>query len=355
MTGWRIFILLGMDVKMVIGRARKAVFVGCTRPWVCLRLAVLALVTLSHSVPAQTTVDMSVTFQTAPATATVGTAVSYVMAIGSTGAPTGVWVTTVFTLGVKFNSGSPSSPGCVKTEDQNNPGTTVRCPWTSGTITVNVTPQAPGTMNVVAGVIAAQLDPNMPNNHAYAVTTVTGGGITPTPTQTPTITRTPTQTATPTPTPTKTPTPTPTPIGPTSTPTQTPTATRTPTLTSTPTPTATRTPTPTPGPPTSTPTVTPTPTSTPTATPTQAPAPTVVAVVPKQGPAAGGTAVNVSGTNFRSGATVTFGGVPATSVVVSSGTLITCTTPVHSAGAVTVTVQNADGTSGSKNAYTYTP
>ena len=75
-------------------------------------------------------------------------------------------------------------------------------------------------------------------------------------------------------------------------------------------------------------------------------APTVTSVSPNNGPAAGGTAVTITGTNFASGATVTFGGAAATNVVVVSGTSITATTPAHSSGAVTVTV-TVNGQSGS--------
>ena len=41
------------------------------------------------------------------------------------------------------------------------------------------------------------------------------------------------------------------------------------------------------------------------------------------------TAVTITGTNFASGATVTFGGSAATSVVVVSSTTITATTPAR--------------------------
>ena len=74
--------------------------------------------------------------------------------------------------------------------------------------------------------------------------------------------------------------------------------------------------------------------------------PTVTSVSPNNGPAAGGTAVTITGTNFAAGATVTFGGTAATNVVVVSGTQITATTPAHAAGAVTVTV-TVNGQSGS--------
>ena len=67
-------------------------------------------------------------------------------------------------------------------------------------------------------------------------------------------------------------------------------------------------------------------------------APTVSSVSPNNGPAAGGTAVTITGANFAAGATVTFGGTAATNVVVVSGTQITATTPAGSVGAVTVAV-----------------
>jgi hypothetical protein len=82
--------------------------------------------------------------------------------------------------------------------------------------------------------------------------------------------------------------------------------------------------------------------------------PTVTGVSPNTGPTGGGTAVTITGTNFASGATVTFGGTAATSVVVVSGTQITATTPAGAAGAVTVTVTNLGVPSGSlTNAFTY--
>src|SRR2546422_5125294 len=83
-------------------------------------------------------------------------------------------------------------------------------------------------------------------------------------------------------------------------------------------------------------------------------APTVTGVSPGSGPAAGGTSVTITGTNFVSGATVTLGGTPATSVVVASSTQITATTAAHAAGAVNVVVTNPDTQTGSlTNGYTY--
>ena len=83
-------------------------------------------------------------------------------------------------------------------------------------------------------------------------------------------------------------------------------------------------------------------------------APTVSSVSPNTGSTAGGTAVTITGTNFATGATVTFGTAAATSVVVASATRITATTPAGTAGAVTVTVTNVGGQSGSlANGFTY--
>ena len=66
-------------------------------------------------------------------------------------------------------------------------------------------------------------------------------------------------------------------------------------------------------------------------------------VSPNNGSTTGGTAVTITGTNFAAGATVTFGGTAATNVVVVNSTTITATTPLHAAGAVTVTVTNPVG------------
>jgi Concanavalin A-like lectin/glucanases superfamily/Chitobiase/beta-hexosaminidase C-terminal domain/IPT/TIG domain/Fibronectin type III domain len=84
------------------------------------------------------------------------------------------------------------------------------------------------------------------------------------------------------------------------------------------------------------------------------PAPTVASVSPGSGATGGGTAVTITGTNFASGATVTFGSASATNVVVSNSTTITATTPAGTAGAATVTVTNPTGQSGSlTNGFTY--
>ncbi|HUI41246.1 MAG TPA: IPT/TIG domain-containing protein [Terriglobia bacterium] len=76
---------------------------------------------------------------------------------------------------------------------------------------------------------------------------------------------------------------------------------------------------------------------------TAAPAPTISQVSPSSGLVSGGTQVTVTGTNFESGATVTFGATAATGVIVTSSTQITAVTPAESAGTVSVTVKNPDG------------
>ena len=64
--------------------------------------------------------------------------------------------------------------------------------------------------------------------------------------------------------------------------------------------------------------------------------------------------MTITGTNFAAGATVTFGGVAATSVVVTNSTTITAKTPTGSVGSVTVTVTNTGSQSGSlANGFTY--
>jgi hypothetical protein len=70
--------------------------------------------------------------------------------------------------------------------------------------------------------------------------------------------------------------------------------------------------------------------------------PSIGSLGPNTGPASGGTAVTITGTGFVTGATVTFGGVASTAVVVNSATAITAIAPPHTAGAVSVEVMNPD-------------
>lgn len=84
------------------------------------------------------------------------------------------------------------------------------------------------------------------------------------------------------------------------------------------------------------------------------PAPTVSSITPTSGTTAGGTSVTITGTGFSAGAVVFFGGSTATTVTVNGPSSITATTPASLAGAVSVTVRNADFQSGSlNNAFTF--
>ncbi|HPI04043.1 MAG TPA: IPT/TIG domain-containing protein, partial [Candidatus Goldiibacteriota bacterium] len=82
--------------------------------------------------------------------------------------------------------------------------------------------------------------------------------------------------------------------------------------------------------------------------------PAITDISPATGSTAGGTAVTITGTEFATGATVTFGGVSATDIVVVSATEITCVTPAGTAGAVDVVITNTDtGTVTSTGGFTY--
>jgi len=83
------------------------------------------------------------------------------------------------------------------------------------------------------------------------------------------------------------------------------------------------------------------------------PPPTVTSITPTSGTTAGGTAVTIKGTGFVSPATVTIGN-EATSVTVSSSTLITAKTAATVAGSDKVVVSDANGTSSGGPSYTYT-
>jgi hypothetical protein len=85
----------------------------------------------------------------------------------------------------------------------------------------------------------------------------------------------------------------------------------------------------------------------------EAAAPTVTAISPNAGPTAGGTSVNITGTRFLSGATVTIGGAAATGVTVVNSTRITATTPAGTAGAQDVTVTTVGGSGTLAGGYTY--
>ena len=85
------------------------------------------------------------------------------------------------------------------------------------------------------------------------------------------------------------------------------------------------------------------------------PAPTVTAVTPASGSPSGGTTVTITGTTFTGGSTVFFGGVPATNVVVTGLTSITCRTPPGTfAAQVDVVVRTPGGVNAPSAAARYT-
>ncbi|WP_216673652.1 IPT/TIG domain-containing protein, partial [Pyxidicoccus fallax] len=73
------------------------------------------------------------------------------------------------------------------------------------------------------------------------------------------------------------------------------------------------------------------------------PPPVLAGVSPASGPSRGGTSVTLRGSGFASGATVRFGGVAATEVLVVSDTSISAVSPAHEPGRVDVEVLNPDG------------
>lgn len=82
-------------------------------------------------------------------------------------------------------------------------------------------------------------------------------------------------------------------------------------------------------------------------------APTIASLAPSNGSTAGGTSVTITGTHLAGATAATFGGVPATDLVVNSATSITVTTPAHAAGPVDVAVTTAGGSDTLAGAFTY--
>jgi len=83
--------------------------------------------------------------------------------------------------------------------------------------------------------------------------------------------------------------------------------------------------------------------------------PTVTSVTATSGSRLGGTSITITGTDFASGATVSIGGNPATSVTVVSSTSITAITPAHALGSTNIVVTNSDSGIGTGTGlYTFT-
>jgi len=79
-------------------------------------------------------------------------------------------------------------------------------------------------------------------------------------------------------------------------------------------------------------------------------------ITPSTGPTNGGTAVNISGSDFAAGAKVTVGGVPADQDLVANVNTIQAHVPAGSTGLAAVVVTNPSGTAGPlAGGYTYVP
>jgi hypothetical protein len=87
------------------------------------------------------------------------------------------------------------------------------------------------------------------------------------------------------------------------------------------------------------------------------PPPTVTKLAPTKGPAAGGTSVTITGTNFAGVTAVKFGSTSAASFKVNSASSITAVSPAEAAGKVDVTVTTSAGTSAvsAKDHFQFTP
>lgn len=83
------------------------------------------------------------------------------------------------------------------------------------------------------------------------------------------------------------------------------------------------------------------------------PAATVASIAPATGPAAGGTAVTITGTGYTNATSATLGGVAITGFTVVNDTTITGTTAAHAAGAVDVVVVDPGGNGTLAAGYTY--
>ncbi|MFO0656004.1 MAG: VCBS repeat-containing protein [Polyangia bacterium] len=71
--------------------------------------------------------------------------------------------------------------------------------------------------------------------------------------------------------------------------------------------------------------------------------PAISTITPKQGPTTGGTAITITGTNFKSTATVKIGGIAATGVSVNGNTITATTAASTNVGPQDVVVDNGDG------------
>lgn len=85
---------------------------------------------------------------------------------------------------------------------------------------------------------------------------------------------------------------------------------------------------------------------------TYADGPEIATIAPASGPTSGGNVITISGANFDSTSSVTFGGAAASFTVVNSSTL-SVVAPSASSGSVDVVVTNAGGSATASDGYTY--
>lgn len=83
------------------------------------------------------------------------------------------------------------------------------------------------------------------------------------------------------------------------------------------------------------------------------PAATIGTISPATGPAAGGTAVTITGTNLDGVTGVTFGGTAGTNLKVLSSGRLQVTTPARAAGAVNVVLADEAGPVTAANGFTF--
>ncbi|MFJ1270224.1 beta strand repeat-containing protein, partial [Legionella lytica] len=89
----------------------------------------------------------------------------------------------------------------------------------------------------------------------------------------------------------------------------------------------------------------------------QALAPTLESITPNSGSAAGGTTVNVTGSGFVPGTTLSIGGVAATNINITNVTTLSATIPAYVSGSLVkdVTLNNGIGSATLSGGYTYIP
>ncbi|MEU5978436.1 IPT/TIG domain-containing protein [Streptomyces sp. NPDC047315] len=85
----------------------------------------------------------------------------------------------------------------------------------------------------------------------------------------------------------------------------------------------------------------------------QPPAPTITTVTPSTGPAAGGTAVTIAGTNLLGVTAVNFGSTPGTGLTLMTDTGLSVITPAGTTGAKDVVLVSAGGNVTKTGGFTY--